>query len=395
MVVLTLLFCLFMPYSTHDHAKPHFTDVHVHGAPPNGPVHSHFTSNHLLSLLILDHARCICPHSLLVLDTFILHDSPSTSSAMQSVSTGKKSLSRPLILLLLLASGNVNVNPGPLSSEGPNHLSTPADLANSHGLRFLHINARSLVRKLDLVKTWFIAAKPDIVIISETWLKPRVTDDILHIDGFNIFRCDRKSHAGGIAIYVANKFHVTTLNTIATPKEFELLALQIKISDVPLTIVGCYRFPRAVAASVPNLTAILTDLISTEVVVIGDLNLNWLNEQSDSFKADCSDLGLVQLIDSPTRHNPKRPENDSLLDIILTNAPHKFTATGVFADGLSDHCVIGCVRNTRLPKTQGLTIVRRCFKHFSEQAFLSDLANLNWEAICLIGSIDDAVSFFR
>ena len=274
MVVLIVLFCLLMPHSTHDQARPHFTTHDEYSAPPNGQVHSHFTPDDLLSLLILDQVRCICSHSLLVLDSFTLHGSPCNSSAIHSVTTGKKSLSRPLILLLLLVSGNVNVNPGPLSSDGPLHLSTPADFANSHGLRFLHINARSLVRKLDLVKTWFIVAKPDIVVISETWLKPRVSDDVLHIGGFNIFRCDRKGHAGGIAIYVANKFHVTNLYSITTPDVFELLSLQIKIADVPLTIVGCYRPPRALAESVSNLTAILTGLISTEVVVIGDVNLN-------------------------------------------------------------------------------------------------------------------------
>ena len=37
--------------------------------------------------------------------------------------------------------------------------------------------------------------------------------------------------------------------------------------------------------------------------------------------------------------------------------------------------------------------IRRCFKHFSEQAFLQDLAEVKWHFIALIPSVDVAVQF--
>jgi len=67
----------------------------------------------------------------------------------------------------------------------------------------------------------------------------------------------------------------------------------------------------------------------------------------------------------------------------------------VFANDLSDHCVIGCVRNTKIPKLKGLTVLRRYFKHFSEHGFLSDLARLNWDRVALIPTVDEAVAFFQ
>ncbi|CAF1103357.1 unnamed protein product [Brachionus calyciflorus] len=41
----------------------------------------------------------------------------------------------------------------------------------------------------------------DIIMISETWFK---TDSIVNINGFNIYKKDRKSRGGGVCIYVKN-----------------------------------------------------------------------------------------------------------------------------------------------------------------------------------------------
>ena len=48
----------------------------------------------------------------------------------------------------------------------------------------------------------------------------------------------------------------------------------------------------------------------------------------------------------------KCPEKSSLIDLILTNVPHKYSAASVFANDISDHCVIATVRNTKVPKTE-------------------------------------------
>ncbi len=54
---------------------------------------------------------------------------------------------------------------------------------------------------------------------------------------------------------------------------------------------------------------------------------------------------LVSL--SPTRPNPKHSEKSTLLDLFLTNMPQKYKSTAVFANDMSDHCVIAGVRDER------------------------------------------------
>jgi hypothetical protein len=97
-------------------------------------------------------------------------------------------------------------------------------------------------------------------------------------------------------------------------------------------------------------------------------------------------LNLTQIIKEPTRYNPKCVTMGTLIDIILTNLPSKHISA-VFNQDLSDHCLIACVRNGS--KQPSLVTVKCCRKHFSEQAFLIDLARVSWKDIDLLPSVED------
>jgi hypothetical protein len=82
---------------------------------------------------------------------------------------------------------------------------------------------------------------------------------------------------------------------------------------------------------------------------------------------------------------PKALNTGTLIDIILTNLPSKY---------ISDHCLIACIRNGSAVKRPPLITVKRSLKHFSEQAFLIDLAGVSWKDIDFIPSVEDAWVFF-
>ena len=48
----------------------------------------------------------------------------------------------------------------------------------------------------------------------------------------------------------------------------------------------------------------------------------------------------------PTHPNPKDPEKSTLKYLILTNTPQKYIASGLFANDISDHFPIACIRET-------------------------------------------------
>lgn len=78
-------------------------------------------------------------------------------------------------------------------------------------------------------------------------------------------------------------------------------------------MVGVYHPPSAKKVLLNQLFDLLACFMSSEVVVLGDFNLNWLTDDSDHIKELCDGLNLNQLITKPT--HPK----SSLIDYILTN----------------------------------------------------------------------------
>ena len=99
-----------------------------------------------------------------------------------------------------------------------------------------------------------------------------------------------------------------------------------------------------------------------------------------------------KLIKDPTRHNPKSVNTGTHIDIILTILPSKYSSA-VFNQDLSDHCLIAYICNRSAVKRPPLITVKRSLKHFSEQAFLINLAGVYWKDIDLIPSVEDAWLF--
>lgn len=82
---------------------------------------------------------------------------------------------------------------------------------------------------------------------------------------------------------------------------------------------------------------------------MGDLNQDWLTSSSDQLKILCNTYNLTQIVNSVSRLNVKYHLKSSLIDLILTNTPHRFNASGIF-DYIHDHCAIACVRDGKIPK---------------------------------------------
>lgn len=83
-------------------------------------------------------------------------------------------------------------------------------------------------------------------------------------------------------------------------------------------------------------------------------------------KKGCLSFNLSQIINTPTHPSTKFPGRLSILDLFISNMPHKFSGLGVFADDMSDHCVVRAIRDTKLPCAKPRLILKMNTKHFSE-----------------------------
>lgn len=77
------------------------------------------------------------------------------------------------------------------------------------GMKICHINAQSLRKKIDEFRYVFETSYIDIICISETWFDSNTTDSYVSLNGYNVFRNDRKGFAGGVVIYVKKELILT------------------------------------------------------------------------------------------------------------------------------------------------------------------------------------------
>ena len=76
-----------------------------------------------------------------------------------------------------------------------------------------------------------------------------------------------------------------------------------------------------------------------ECILLGDINCNYLvSSDHKEIKSILTDLGLKQLISSPTRITC---ESKTLIDVICSNVLHNIFSVKVIPAGLSDHELIG------------------------------------------------------
>ena len=127
---------------------------------------------------------------------------PFTLCSERATRPVRLAFSHILILLLLCSSGDVEVNPGPVV---PSFTPTPqvlsfVDLCNRKSLGFMHVNIRSLLPKFALFTALAHSANPDVLAVSESWLRKTTKTPENSIPIYNIFLQDRTAKGDGVAI---------------------------------------------------------------------------------------------------------------------------------------------------------------------------------------------------
>eukprot|EP00116_Pleurobrachia_bachei_P002158 sb/3462420/ len=189
--------------------------------------------------------------------------------------------------------------------------------------------------------------------ISESWLKPYISDAQIQIQGYNTYRSDRPERkGGGCVLYVHEQIPISYAYSFSDRE----CSLVLAYSEAQNIIFSCiYRPPEA---SDQSFNSIMNDLqqkigiVSNgrcpEMYIMGDLNLPQYDWESNCPKKAVSQNGayqrtvefvdenfLTQVVDQPTREN-------NILDVILTNSPQYIAAITTEDTKISDHRVVNC-----------------------------------------------------
>ena len=122
----------------------------------------------------------------------------------------------------------------------------------------------------------------DIISLTETRLENKAEDHELSIERYRIFRNDRDSNGGGVAIYVKDSLPAPTIK-LKSDKQ-ELPSLEIKSTNASSFVLVCwYRPPTASVddTSFENLreTLGILDKEGKELVLVGDPNCDFKDKK--------------------------------------------------------------------------------------------------------------------
>ena len=235
-----------------------------------------------------------------------------------------------LYILLIILSGDVELNPGPKRKA-------------AQTLSVCHWNLNSICAhnftKLSLLRAYVSVHKFDNICLSETYLDSSIDDVSLEISGYYLIRSDHPSNkrCSGICIYNQNFLPLKVTGVCLLE---ECIALDLIISNKLCSFVALFRSPSQSQdnfATFSDNFEMTLDLVSKKnpflIAVLGDFNAKlsqWHNKNSStsegiSIENIASQFGLHQIINEPTH---VLENSSSCIDLIFTLQPNLSVESG-------------------------------------------------------------------
>ena len=243
-----------------------------------------------------------------------------------------------LNLILLVICNTSILNPGP-------NTQLKVMYQNLRGLVPFSVLGRSNNMPLDSGKLLELQSKiykdkPDVIILTETWLsKEHLDNEILPDSYYKVYRKDRskRSHppdpnnpnkfrtkGGGVLIAVKTSIEVENDRVDVSTKS-EMISVSLKSNNTDYCITACYRVGTLGDLNLNEIERHLRNVVSRKKFkahfIVGDFNLpevDWSEGQSSTqlgrrFIDLFNDLGFVQMMNQPTH------EKGKILDLLFSN----------------------------------------------------------------------------
>jgi len=293
---------------------------------------------------------------------------PSPAGSFSLIYSRKKSVS--LIFLLLLLSGDVELNPGPCS------VST---------LSFASLNIRSAssitvdLDKPAVLRDFIVNDCIDILLLTETWLSsdsPSSVLDSLTPPGYSIIHKPRLSgRGGGLAVIFRSCFSISE-GTLSSFNSFESLCFALSLPNKNFTFLGVYRSSScSLSEFFADFTSLLSDLCSkfSHLLISGDFNIHIddMNHYGTrSFLDILHSFDLNQLSNFPTH------DSGHTLDLLISSSSVTPLLSNIHScfPALSDHdAVLTCISVPALVRPSRITKIIRPFRSIDPDAFSFDI----------------------
>ena len=108
------------------------------------------------------------------------------------------------------------------------------------------LNARSIATpgKMDNLRLSRTCLNPDIIIITESWLKDIHDECLFHMDGFSLFRCDRRErNGGGVVVWIRSRLRIFSARELHIRNVSEALSIVFEYNKRKYALLAIYVPP--------------------------------------------------------------------------------------------------------------------------------------------------------
>jgi hypothetical protein len=250
-----------------------------------------------------------------------------------------------------------------------------------------------MVNKLDEISASISTKLYDVVVITETWLHSRVTDELIRIPGYVSCRRDRPNNqcGGGLCTYINSQLNFAELTDLSEP-EIESQWFLIRMERLPRgtnsIILGTVYHPPQSDDNVLRmhifkcLDSLLATYPNSAILVLGDFN---------QFKPGnlCNSFRLKKLVTKPTRES-------NILDQAFSTLSPYYDAIILPPFGQSDHSSILLQPIlTHAPSLPTTRLQKRDCRAPNKQNLISRLNTVNWTPLMRLNSCEEQLDSFQ
>lgn len=197
-------------------------------------------------------------------------------------------------------------------------------------LNVAHQNIQSLKFKIPDVESFCTAFNIDVLVVSETHLRPDFQDSHISIPNYSVFRNDRVNRGGGgVLIYCKSDLRPREVQCNC---DLEMIVVDITCAAKFFRVIGIYLpifTNQEKLQAIDKLESFLVNDLGERgnCVILGDFNLDLLDscDIHSHFVSVMNDLHFEQLITQPTH------DNRTLIDHIWISNALKSEATASLA----------------------------------------------------------------
>lgn len=266
-------------------------------------------------------------------------------------------------------------------------------------LKIVHVNAQSLCCHIDEFRDLFGSQLCDIILVSESWLKPPISDRAVELQNYVLLRNDRiHKNGGGVAAYVRSglKSNILFKSDTSRPNRPEFMFFDLSVHTVKLLVGVCYRPPHIGFLSEFE-DALMQNLANyTHVVIMGDFNTDLLGR--DTFdKAQLTTMFYTcNMSLLPLQATHRTATSETLLDLMVVSDDKAVLHHGqISVPGLSAHDLVYCVYVLKCPKLTPKIISYRDYKSINFTQLFVDANTLPWYDIYSTNNVNVMLDIFN